>query len=63
MTMTAFLLIGTGCSTAKRFFKPEIDYKNSNLISKLKVPTNLTPIKTSNRYLIDLPATDNTVNQ
>jgi uncharacterized lipoprotein len=63
MTMTAFLLIGTGCSTAQRFFKPEIDYKNSKLVSKLKVPANLTPIQTSNRYLIDLPTTDSTVNQ
>ncbi len=59
MTSTVFLLIGTGCSTAKYFFKPEMDYKNSSLVPKLKVPAHLTPIQTSNRYLIDLPATDN----
>lgn len=63
MTITAFLLIVTGCSTAKRFFKPEIDYKNNTLVPKLKVPVHLTPIQTSNRYLIELPSADSTVNQ
>jgi uncharacterized lipoprotein len=63
MTMTAFLLIGTGCSTAKRFFKPEIDYKNTKFVSKLKVPAKLTPIQISNRYLIELPSVNSTVNQ
>jgi hypothetical protein len=43
ITITAFLLIGTGCSTAKHFFKSEIDYKSSKLVPKLKVPAHLTP--------------------
>jgi uncharacterized lipoprotein len=60
--MTTFLLIGTGCSTTKRLFNAEIDYKSAKLVPKLTVPAGLTPIQVSNRYLVELPS-DNTATQ